>query len=702
MRGVQIFTVAASLLVAFSCKDAGVLPTATRPDMRPSRIVIGSPGATINAQVSTGGWYTCALKTDGTPVCWGSNVEGELAIPAGLPPATQISTGFFTVCAVAATTGTVACWGDANYGEATPPAGLSGVTQLSGGLYHACARLSNGTVQCWGRDSELESDVPPGLSSVSQVSASGLHSCALSAGSIVCWGENNYGELNTPPGLGAVTQLSTGRYHTCALVAAGVVCWGDNSSGESTVPAGLGTVTQVSAGGDQHTCALKSDGTVSCWGDNLYGQSAPPAGLSSVTQISAGQYFSCAIKSDGSIVCWGSNGSGQLLPPAGLNLNVVFPQSIAFISLVPNPAFTGTTYVLQANATSGLPITYTSNTPTVCSVSGSTVSFLTVGTCTIAANQAGDATHQPAPTQTQSITVALLQVAQTIAFTSTAPSPATVGANYTLAATATSGLAITYKSLTTAVCTVSGNVAHFAAVGTCTVAADQAGDATHLAAPETTQSFSVTVPPQQAQTITFHVAAPSTVNVGELYIPLPTGGGSNNVVIVTSLTPATCSAILNVVLFTHIGTCTIAANQAGNAAYTAAPTKTATITVTWTFHGFLGDVDNPPGVNTANAGQAIPIQFRLGGTSGSAIYAPGSPYSTPASCADWSVTGPPVAAVTSNGHDNSKDSEKDNGDDDNTYNYVWKSDKSWAKTCRLFTIVLLDGTSHSARFNFTK
>jgi hypothetical protein len=36
------------------------------------------------------------------------------------------------------------------------------------------------------------------------------------------------------------------------------------------------------------------------------------------------------------------------------------------------------------------------------------------------------------------------------------------------------------------------------------------------------------------------------------------------------------------------------------------------------------------------------------------------------------------------------------------YRYTWKTDKAWANTCRLFTLKLIDGTSHEAYFKFTK
>ncbi|MCI0155093.1 hypothetical protein KNO15_00045 [Leifsonia shinshuensis] len=81
-------------------------------------------------------------------------------------------------------------------------------------------------------------------------------------------------------------------------------------------------------------------------------------------------------------------------------------QSIA----LPAPAATtraGQTVALPAVATSGLPVTY-SVAPagsTVCSVSGSTLSFLTAGTCTVDAAQAGDSDWLAATAASVSYTV---------------------------------------------------------------------------------------------------------------------------------------------------------------------------------------------------------------------------------------------------------------------------------------------------------
>lgn len=79
-------------------------------------------------------------------------------------------------------------------------------------------------------------------------------------------------------------------------------------------------------------------------------------------------------------------------------------QTIAFTD--PGTQTMGTAVpALVATATSGLSVTFTSATPSVCTVSGTTVTLVSAGTCTIDANQAGNATYAPAPQVAQSFTV---------------------------------------------------------------------------------------------------------------------------------------------------------------------------------------------------------------------------------------------------------------------------------------------------------
>jgi len=82
-------------------------------------------------------------------------------------------------------------------------------------------------------------------------------------------------------------------------------------------------------------------------------------------------------------------------------------QTITFTSATPGSATVGgTPYTVAATASSGLPVSLSSATPSVCSLSGSTVSSLAAGTCTTDANQAGNGEYEPAPQVQQSFAVA--------------------------------------------------------------------------------------------------------------------------------------------------------------------------------------------------------------------------------------------------------------------------------------------------------
>ena len=147
-----------------------------------------------------------------------------------------------------------------------------------------------------------------------------------------------------------------------------------------------------------------------------------------------------------------------------------------------------------ATASSGLTPAFTIDAAAagVCTIAGSTVSFIGAGTCVIDANQAGNANYNAAPQVQQSFAVA--KGAQTISFTSTAPAAATVGgAIYSVSATATSGLAVSFTIDATAsgVCSIAGTTVSFLAAGTCVIDANQAGNANYNAAPQAQQSFAV-------------------------------------------------------------------------------------------------------------------------------------------------------------------------------------------------------------------
>jgi hypothetical protein len=82
-------------------------------------------------------------------------------------------------------------------------------------------------------------------------------------------------------------------------------------------------------------------------------------------------------------------------------------QTIGTITFTPATLAVGGTTTASATATSGLAVTFTGATPTICSVNGATVTGVTAGTCTITADQTGNASYNAASRVTQNITVGI-------------------------------------------------------------------------------------------------------------------------------------------------------------------------------------------------------------------------------------------------------------------------------------------------------
>jgi hypothetical protein len=219
---------------------------------------------------------------------------------------------------------------------------------------------------------------------------------------------------------------------------------------------------------------------------------------------------------------------------------------------------------LTATASSGLAVSFTSATTSVCTVSGSTASLVAAGTCTIEATQAGSGVYgvySPAVAVKESFKVNGL--AQTITF------PAVTGtlnalSSVNLTATATSGLTVSFASLTPLVCTVSGNTASLLVYGTCTLTATQAGNATFAAAPFAAQSFHVN---HLTQTITFPAIPSQSVNT---QLALSATASSGLAVSYTSSTTSVCTVSGSTASLLAAGTCRIEATQAGSGVYSGA------------------------------------------------------------------------------------------------------------------------------------
>lgn len=257
--------------------------------------------------IAAGGSHTCAIKTDGAIACWGKNWDGQTDAPAGRY--TAIAAGGHSSCAIN-TTGAITCWGDNVFTQLESPD--SRYNAIAAGGDHMCAINTASTVVCGGIDSPGigQTDAPSGH--YITISAGGDHSCAINTvGAIACWGSNDERQTDAPSGRYAA--IAAGEDHTCAISTVGAIaCWGDNQRGQTDAPSGRYTAI---AAGFAHSCAINTAGAIACWGSNDEGQANTPAGR--YTAITANWGHTCAIKTDQTIACWGYNYRGWSDPPGG-------------------------------------------------------------------------------------------------------------------------------------------------------------------------------------------------------------------------------------------------------------------------------------------------------------------------------------------------------------------------------------------------
>ncbi len=162
-------------------------------------------------------------------------------------------------------------------------------------------------------------------------------------------------------------------------------------------------------------------------------------------------------------------------------------QAITFKTFT-TKIFGDPSFKIWAQSTSGLPITFASTNTAVATVVDSTVTIVGGGTATLVASQAGNVIYKPATSVNQTLTVN--KAAQTIAFGALIEKDVNDPA-FTISATSSSALPVSFTSSVPSVATVAGNTITIVGSGTTSIKATQAGSGNFLAAVDVPQNLTV-------------------------------------------------------------------------------------------------------------------------------------------------------------------------------------------------------------------
>ncbi|MDD3531156.1 MAG: hypothetical protein PHV99_00985 [Candidatus Pacebacteria bacterium] len=320
-------------------------------------------------------------------------------------------------------------------------------------------------------------------------------------------GLNKNGAGNSP-----TVQVNNGGVINFSTTAAttGIANWAYNS----------GSTASYSASGNQtlgvftyNNVTLSGSGTKSMASGISIGGTLSVASTGTPTaSIGAGTTLTVANLTLGGLGringTWGSTSS-----TATYKNNTYFAATTGKLSVTNDTRATPTLSVTNS------PVTYTGSAQAATvtgSVPGAANTVLTGGAATQTNGGSYAVTANFVPTDTTSYTsltaasagtFTINPASQTITF-NPLPNKTLGEADFAVSATASSGLAVSFSSLTAGVCTVSTATVHLVSIGTCTIRASQAGDSNYTAASNVDQSFVVA---------TGAVASLTLTNPGDMY-----------------------------------------------------------------------------------------------------------------------------------------------------------------------------------------
>jgi len=255
------------------------------------------------------------------------------------------------------------------------------------------------------------------------------------------------------------------------------------------------------------------------------------------------------------------NGNNQYFAASSVSKSIVFGKASQTIAFAMNSTanYGDADIALNATASSGLPVQFTSSDNNVATVSNGWLSIKGAGTAVITVIQPGNNYFTSATPL--SITLTVNKSNQTMSF-STIVNKTFGDANFALNASASSGLAVTFESSNSSVISIAGNIATVKGGGSCSIKAFQIGNLNFLGSDTAIQTIVVS---KKAQTIVMDSILPVVFGVNN-FIP-NVRSESDSAFILTSSDNTIAEIVNNEIHVLGVGSTVITATQIGTVNY---------------------------------------------------------------------------------------------------------------------------------------
>ena len=345
------------------------------------------------------------------------------------------------------------------------------------------------------------------------------------------------------------------------------------TSDARTVPVGLAAQTPLSVSAAPTAITVNTDSILTTGGGSgggavSYQLLSGPCSISGATLTGLGEGGCTVVARKSADAAYAETTSGSIVVTSGLSA-----QSPLSLLADPTSISSGGRSALGTSGGSGTGVVSYSLLSGPCSLSGSLLTGIAAGSCSVAATKEADTRYAAATSAALPVTVGLTPQ-PTLTLTAD-PATINVTGSSTLSTSGGAGSGLVSYGVVSGPCSVSGSLLTGTGPGICSVEATKAADTTYASATSAPVTVTVGLAPQSSLTL---LASPTTIDVNGTSA-LATTGGSGTGTVTYVLVGGPCSLSGSTLTGLQRGSCTVTATKAADATYASATSPPVTVTV---------------------------------------------------------------------------------------------------------------------------